>query len=179
MTWDEEARALIERLRDGETVSFRPVGKSMAGIIESGQLVTIEPVKGDINVGDVVLCTVHTRHYVHLVKKIDTGIGDNWVRYQIGNNRGGINGWITRSEIHGRRVIPQHVRLAAQEFLVTCWDNTGEMVINTTYDAESAFDALQKYQVDQVREFANPSDAFGKKPTPTPIMRIEIKPVEI
>ena len=36
--------------------------------------------------------------YLHLVKAVQ---GD---RYQIGNNRGGINGWITRRQIYGRLV---------------------------------------------------------------------------
>jgi hypothetical protein len=34
----------IERLREGETVSFRPRGHSMSGKIESGQLCTVAPV---------------------------------------------------------------------------------------------------------------------------------------
>jgi hypothetical protein len=46
--------------------------------------------------GDIVLCRVHGNHYLHLVKAIQ---GE---RFQIGNNRGGINGWITRRQIFGR-----------------------------------------------------------------------------
>lgn len=45
-----------EQLRKGESVQFRPRGNSMTPIIESGQLVTVEPVdlhvetlkKGDV-----------------------------------------------------------------------------------------------------------------------------------
>ena len=49
----------IERLRSGETVSFRPRGSSMSGKIESGQLCTVEPVESAVvRVGDVVLCKV-------------------------------------------------------------------------------------------------------------------------
>jgi hypothetical protein len=89
----------ISRLATGETVSFRPRGNSMAGKIESGQLCTVEPV-GDqvIRVGDIVLCRVKGNQYLHLVKAIQ---GE---RFQIGNNRGGINGWITRRQIFGRLV---------------------------------------------------------------------------
>ncbi len=58
----------------------------MSGIIESGQLVTVVPHK-EYAVGDAVLCRVSGNWYLHLIKAIKDG------RYQIGNNRGGINGW--------------------------------------------------------------------------------------
>jgi hypothetical protein len=41
---------------------------------------------------------VSGNQYLHLVKAIQ---GD---RYQIGNNRGGINGWVTRHQIFGRLI---------------------------------------------------------------------------
>ena len=69
----------------------------MRGKIESGQLCTVEPVNpADVQVGDVVLCKVHGAEYLHFVKAIQAG------RFQIGNNRGGINGWIGASGIFGR-----------------------------------------------------------------------------
>ena len=69
----------------------------MVGKIESGQLCTVEPL-GDqaLEVGNVVLCRVKGSQYLHLVKAVQ---GE---RFQIGNNRGGINGWITRRQIFGR-----------------------------------------------------------------------------
>lgn len=87
----------IARLEGGETVQFRPRGHSMVGKISSGDLCTVAP-PGDaaIGVGDVVLCRVKGNQYLHLVKAIQ---GE---RYQIGNNRGGINGWVTRRQIFGR-----------------------------------------------------------------------------
>lgn len=86
----------IAKLAAGETVQFRPRGNSMAGKIASGQLCTVEPL-GDreLAVGDIVLCRVSGAQYLHLVKAIQ---GE---RFQIGNNRGGINGWITRRQICG------------------------------------------------------------------------------
>lgn len=89
----------IARLAQGETVQFRPRGHSMSGKIQSGQLCTVEPV-GDhpLEVGDIVLCRVNRAQYLHLVKAIQ---GE---RFQIGNNRGGINGWITRRQIYGRLI---------------------------------------------------------------------------
>ncbi len=89
----------IERLRQGETVSFRPRGHSMSGKIESGQLCTVEPLDAaPLSVGDIVLCRVRGAEYLHLVKAIQ---GE---RFQIGNNRGRINGWIGRNSIFGRLV---------------------------------------------------------------------------
>ena len=71
----------------------------MSGKIESGQLCTVEPA-GDLAlaVGDIVLCRVSGSQYLHLIKAIQ---GE---RFQIGNNRGGINGWITRRQIFGRLI---------------------------------------------------------------------------
>jgi len=66
--------------------------------IRSGQLCTLEPSDGEISVGDVVLCTVNGRDYLHLVTALQ---GD---RVQIGNNRGHINGWTSRSKVYGRLV---------------------------------------------------------------------------
>src|SRR4051794_17501075 len=54
------ATAYIDKLRQGETVQFRPRGNSMAGKIESGQLCTVTPVKpAELEVGDIVLCKVN------------------------------------------------------------------------------------------------------------------------
>ena len=87
----------IAKLQTGETVQFRPRGESMRGKIESGQLCTVQPVSEDrpIAVGDIVLCKVGGAEYLHLVKAMQ---GD---RFQIGNNRGRINGWIGRQGIFG------------------------------------------------------------------------------
>lgn len=66
----------------------------MLGKIESGQLCTVDP--ASLQVGDVVLCKVNGTEYLHLVKAIQGP------RFQIGNNRGRINGWITGKSIFGR-----------------------------------------------------------------------------
>jgi hypothetical protein len=89
----------IAKLVQGETVQFRPRGNSMVGKIESGQLCTVEPL-GDhaLEIGDIVLCRVKGAQYLHLVKALQGP------RVQIGNNRGGINGWITRKQIYGRLI---------------------------------------------------------------------------
>jgi hypothetical protein len=87
----------IEHLKRGDTVSFRPRGHSMAPKIQSGQLCTVAPVDpAALVVGDIVLCKVRGAEYLHLVKAIQGG------RYQIGNNRGFINGWVGANAIYGR-----------------------------------------------------------------------------
>ena len=93
MSWATHA---IAKLQAGETVQIRPRGSSMTGKIASGQLCTIEPVNHvDLKVGDIVLCKVKGRQYLHLIKAIQGN------RYQIGNNRGFINGWISAGGIFG------------------------------------------------------------------------------
>ena len=72
---------------------------SMTGKIESGQLCTVKPIKDDdLNIGDIVLCKVAGKQYLHLIKAI------NGNRFQIGNNKGHINGWIGRNCIFGNLV---------------------------------------------------------------------------
>ena len=93
------AAGYIARLRAGETVSFRPRGNSMSGKIESGDLCTVAPVDvATLKVGDIVLCKVNGREYLHLVKAIQGP------RFQIGNNRGRINGWVSANAIFGKCV---------------------------------------------------------------------------
>ncbi len=89
----------IVQLRQGDSVSFRPRGNSMKGRIESGQLCTVIPIDvSEIQVNDIVLCKVHGNEYLHLVKAISGS------RFQIGNNRGRINGWIGPNAIYGKCV---------------------------------------------------------------------------
>lgn len=45
--------------------------------------------------GDIVLCKVNGSEYLHLIKAIQGQ------RFQIGNNRGRINGWIGSNAIFG------------------------------------------------------------------------------
>jgi hypothetical protein len=95
MSW---ATPYIARLTNGETVQFRPRGSSMKGRIESGQLCTVVPIDDEakLAVDDIVLCRVRGAQYLHLIKAIRSG------QFQIGNNRGGVNGWITANAIYGR-----------------------------------------------------------------------------
>ena len=69
----------------------------MSGKIESGQLCTVAPISDttELKKGDIVLCKVNGSDYLHLIKAVQGK------RYQIGNNRGRINGWIGINSIFG------------------------------------------------------------------------------
>jgi len=77
------ADSFIARLAVGEVVQFRPRGHSMTGKVDDGQLCTVAPL------GD---------------HELAVGEAIQGPRFQIGNNRGGINGWITRRQVFGRLV---------------------------------------------------------------------------
>lgn len=89
-----------ENLQEGITTSFRPKGNSMKPRINSGDLVTVSPEIDQIEAGDIVFCKVKGNHYVHLVKATKTE-GEKEL-FLIGNNKGGINGWITKNGIFGK-----------------------------------------------------------------------------
>lgn len=100
------ATTYIEKLKSGEAVSFRPIGGSMTGKIESGDLCRVDPIfsKEELSVGDIVLCKVGNSEYLHLIHDI------NRLRslFQIGNNKGRINGWISYDQIFGKCTRVEH-----------------------------------------------------------------------
>lgn len=94
MGWADRA---IKELLEGKTTTVKPHGNSMTGRVESGSLVTLEPVKiSELSINDIVLCKVKGSQYLHLVKAMREG------KALIGNNRGGINGWT--SNVYGRAI---------------------------------------------------------------------------
>jgi signal peptidase I len=94
MSW---ATCHIVRLKSGQTVQFRPRGNSMIPKIHSGQLCTVEPITDPKRVqeGSIVLCKVRGQEYLHLVS---ARRGD---QYQISNNKGHVNGWVSLDSIYG------------------------------------------------------------------------------
>lgn len=68
--------------------------------IRSGDLVTVTPVGDETQLakGDVVLCKVGGKYFLHLIRTVRNN------QYQISNNRGHVNGWITRQAIFGKLV---------------------------------------------------------------------------
>jgi hypothetical protein len=70
----------------------------MAPIIHSRDAVVVAPVSREfLEVGDIVLTKVAGMIYLHLIKAIDV----TKRRAQIGNNRGGINGWTGFDRVYG------------------------------------------------------------------------------
>lgn len=101
----------IAKLKAGETVQFRPRGHSMKGKINDGQLVTVVPLTDEFpEEGDVVLCKVNGREYLHLVKAVTAVCEEEGTslvrrpRYLIGNNKGGTNGWTSAANVFGKVV---------------------------------------------------------------------------
>ena len=86
----------LERLQKGETFVTSEKGNSMVPLIKSGQEHRLAPANCmTVEKGDIVYCKVNGRFYTHLVKaKKEDG------SCQIGNNKGGINGWT--KQIYGK-----------------------------------------------------------------------------
>jgi phage repressor protein C with HTH and peptisase S24 domain len=93
MAW---AKRAIQDLNNGRVTKIRPHGNSMNPKIKSGQLVTISPSKEYVK-GDIVLVKVKGRVFLHLIKSIK-----NNNQYCISNNRGYINGWVSKDSIYGK-----------------------------------------------------------------------------
>lgn len=93
MSW---AKAAIEALLRGEETTVRHRGESMQGEVDDGARVTLAPIDpSDLKVGDVVLARVKGGDYFLLVKAIDRGT------YFVGDNVGGIGGWVGENAVHG------------------------------------------------------------------------------
>lgn len=96
MGWADRAK---EALRRGESVTVRPRGHSMRPKVNDGDLVTLEPCAPEqVSVGAIVLVRVGGNDFLHLVTAVDGQ------RFQIGNNRGHINGWVGPAAIYGRAI---------------------------------------------------------------------------
>ena len=99
MNWDGHK----EELKKGEAVKFRPKGNSMQPKINSGDEITVSPIKdySTIEKGDIVFCKVNGNHYVHLVQAVEQKLGSGY-RFQIGNNKNHTNGTVGQSQVFGK-----------------------------------------------------------------------------
>ena len=96
MGWADRAK---EALRRGETIVVRPRGHSMRPKVHDGDRVTLVPCRlEELDVGAIVLVRVGGSDYLHLITAVDGQ------RFQIGNNRGRINGWVGPAAIYGRAI---------------------------------------------------------------------------
>lgn len=88
--------AIVSRLNAGERVINREGGNSMVPLIASKQPVTIEAVDtSKLERGDIVYVKVNGNVYTHKVLGLRTG------EAQIGNNKGGVNGWTKLANVYG------------------------------------------------------------------------------
>ena len=91
-----KVQAVVARLKAGEKVINKEGGNSMTPLIASRQPVTIEAVDtSKLEKGDIVYVKVRGNVYTHLVKALRDG------EAQIGNNKGGINGWTKLENVYG------------------------------------------------------------------------------
>jgi len=88
---------IVQTLQFGNIIDrYKEKGNSMLPLIYSGQPVRLEPIEGvDLKKDDIVFCRVKGNYYMHLITKIQG------YQYQISNNHGYVNGWITRNSIFG------------------------------------------------------------------------------
>lgn len=93
MSWASEA---CEALGRGASVVVRPRGGSMRGKVEDGAAVTLRPARpDDLAVGTVVLVRVNGNVFLHQIVRMRDG------RLLIGNNVGGLNGWVEPHRVLG------------------------------------------------------------------------------
>lgn len=98
MQADKVNSVTANKLREGTTCIVQGFGNSMLPLIHSGQIVEVVPVQesDNLSLGDIVLCKVKGRYFLHLV----SAIRDK--QYQISNNHKFVNGWITKNSIYGK-----------------------------------------------------------------------------
>lgn len=98
MSW---ATGFIAELKQGHPITIRPHGSSMTGLVNDGDECRVIPMDDVtvLRVGSVVLCRVNAHHYLHKVTAIKPE--GKAYSYQISNNKGRINGWISLKDIFG------------------------------------------------------------------------------
>lgn len=102
MSW---AKFAIEALQQGKATQIKPLGHSMRGKVNDGDHVKLEPCDPEtLKPDDIVLVRVKGRVYLHLIKAVNQG------RFLIGNNRGGVNGWVSSNAVYGiaTKIEPPH-----------------------------------------------------------------------
>lgn len=100
MGWADEA---IEWLREGNSVIINPKGNSMLPKIRSGDSCLILPIteRVELKKGDIVLCKVNGRQYLHYIAAVRGSSKVSSTEYLISNARGRHNGWTHHSKIYG------------------------------------------------------------------------------
>lgn len=89
---------VLKTLLETGTVTWKPHGNSMTPKIESGDQVVVKQVDlKALRVGDIVYAKVKGNYYLHLLSAID----ETGNRFQISNNHGYVNGWVSSENVYG------------------------------------------------------------------------------
>lgn len=87
---------ILNTLLEAGEVIWKPHGNSMAPRINSGDQVKLISTKDLLlQTNDIVYAKVKGSYYLHLLTAIDED------RYQISNNHGYVNGWVSRDKVFG------------------------------------------------------------------------------
>lgn len=106
---------VLKTLLETGNVSWKPHGNSMVPKINSGDQVIVKKVQASAcRVGDVVYAKVKGSYYLHLLSAID----ETHNRYQISNNHGYVNGWVSADNVFGVCVQVNDKILLSDEDLV-------------------------------------------------------------
>lgn len=84
----------------GEECIVTGFGQFMIPILKSGQPVRVIPANNvELKKNDIIFCKVGGHFHLHKI----TAIKNN-NQFQISNNHGNINGWVTKGSIYGKVV---------------------------------------------------------------------------
>lgn len=97
MSYDKENVHTATKLQKGEVCLVQGFGNSMVPLLKSGQVCEVTPVTDEtcLEKGDIVFCKVNGFFYLHKITALKKE------QYQISNNHGHVNGWVTRKNIYG------------------------------------------------------------------------------
>lgn len=97
----KENQITAEHLKKGEECIVVGFGQSMTPILKSGQPTRVVPITDEmvLKKNDIVFCKVSGHFYLHKISAIK-----NNKTYQISNNHGHVNGWISKKQIYGKVV---------------------------------------------------------------------------
>jgi hypothetical protein len=96
--WADRA---IKELQSNKNVIINPRGHSMSPLVKDNATVELSP-SSEYNVEDVVLVKVSGRVYLHKISAVKGS--DKKMQYQISNNKGHVNGWVSKNSIFGKAI---------------------------------------------------------------------------
>jgi phage repressor protein C with HTH and peptisase S24 domain len=109
-----DRRFAIKVLEEKGAVVLRCNGNSMRPLIAPKEAIYIRKVAANqLRIGDAVFCRVNGGLQVHKITAIDKA-NERW---QIGNNHGHINGWVSTNAIFGLAVMVEDRILVSNEEL--------------------------------------------------------------